>query len=403
MQCAFADAFVNHNDQRSFGRHRCGITTPQDEKALHLVLGGTSRFISGGGTRRMYHGDGQIRPFSLIRTNTVHLVPRGTDRYGSEISSSLVQDSELLTQNIKTATDEYCIIPDNQRERKRVKPGKRNANKRPSPSKRMPSTTTGTTRQPEWVLQFSAAQQQMDQFKRKVQKLVEEPIVECTGAALILLSSVLVAVTTLPDLPYDLLAPMEMVQQVLAYFFFAEFLTRWLSCNEQRGGYFTQPLVLVDIVVVVLPLLLTNLPLPDTALVDYVSGQSALINLRLLRLLRLQRVLKDEMTFSKFVSAVRLDRRSSSTIVNQWELQLARVILSIFTLLSVAAGLIYTTEHMVNPNIDDYFTALYFTLTTLTTGTKKAKTACATVRPKNVLLSLTIFFPFKTPQWVLEI
>lgn len=33
----------------------------------------------------------------------------------------------------------------------------------------------------------------------------------------------------------------------------------------------------------------------------------------------------------------------------------------------MAAGLIYTTEHAVNPNIDDNFTALYFTLTTLTT------------------------------------
>ena len=54
-------------------------------------------------------------------------------------------------------------------------------------------------------------------------------------------------------------------------------------------------------------------------------------------------------------------------IVQQWELQLARVLLSIFTLLSVPAGLIYTAEHMVNPAIDDYFTVLYLTLTTLTT------------------------------------
>jgi hypothetical protein len=44
------------------------------------------------------------------------------------------------------------------------------------------------------------------------------------------------------------------------------------------------------------------------------------------------------------------------------------VILSLFTLLSVAAGLIYTTEHEVNPALPGYFTTLYFGLTTLTTG-----------------------------------
>jgi voltage-gated potassium channel Kch len=38
-----------------------------------------------------------------------------------------------------------------------------------------------------------------------------------------------------------------------------------------------------------------------------------------------------------------------------------------FTLLSVASGLIYTTEHEVNPDISNYFSALYFGLTTLTT------------------------------------
>jgi len=41
--------------------------------------------------------------------------------------------------------------------------------------------------------------------------------------------------------------------------------------------------------------------------------------------------------------------------------------LTIVTLLSVASGLIYTAEHDVNPEIPDYFAALYFGLTTLTT------------------------------------
>jgi hypothetical protein len=53
--------------------------------------------------------------------------------------------------------------------------------------------------------------------------------------------------------------------------------------------------------------------------------------------------------------------------VRPYQLQLARVVISIFTLVSVSTGLIYSAEHEVNPQIPDYFTALYFGLTTLTT------------------------------------
>jgi voltage-gated potassium channel Kch len=48
-------------------------------------------------------------------------------------------------------------------------------------------------------------------------------------------------------------------------------------------------------------------------------------------------------------------------------LQLARIVISIYTLLSITAGLIYSAEHVSNPEVPDYFTALYFSLTTLTT------------------------------------
>ena len=57
-----------------------------------------------------------------------------------------------------------------------------------------------------------------------------------------------------------------------------------------------------------------------------------------------------------------------SSDVRPYQLQLARVVISIFTLASVSTGLIYAAEHEVNPAIPDYFTALYFGLTTLTTG-----------------------------------
>jgi voltage-gated potassium channel len=88
-----------------------------------------------------------------------------------------------------------------------------------------------------------------------------------------------------------------------------------------------------------------------------------LVNLRLLRILRLQRVLQDLETFARFQTALGLKVRK----VQNYQLQLARVVLSLFTLVSVSTGLIYTFEHVVNPQIPDYFTALYFGLTTLTT------------------------------------
>ena len=52
--------------------------------------------------------------------------------------------------------------------------------------------------------------------------------------------------------------------------------------------------------------LLTVFPLMDNALPDIFSGQSELINVRLLWVLRLQWVLQDELTFSKFLCSINL-------------------------------------------------------------------------------------------------
>ena len=83
----------------------------------------------------------------------------------------------------------------------------------------------------------------------------------------------------------------------------------------------------------------------------------------MLRVLRIQRILKDLDTFSEIEVALGLGRSD----VRPYQLAVARVILSIFTLLTVVSGMIYSAEHRVNPDIPDYFTALYFGLTTLTT------------------------------------
>ena len=98
-------------------------------------------------------------------------------------------------------------------------------------------------------------------------------------------------------------------------------------------------------------------------LLSATSANSALLNLRLLRILKFQTILTDKKTFMKFEIALGMKESD----VRPYQLQLARVAVSIFTLVSVSTGLIYAAEHEVNPHIPDYFTALYFGLTTLTT------------------------------------
>lgn len=203
--------------------------------------------------------------------------------------------------------------------------------------------------------------------KQAIQKFLEEPMVEVLDFLLVFGSSLLVAISTLPDLPISYLDPIMYTEAITGSIFFVEFLARWYASSKPRGTHFTQPIVMVDVVAVILPLLFATQPASFwdgvTWLPDWLTSASGLINLRLLRVLRLQRVLQDMDTFSKFEMALGIP----SSNVKAYQLQLARVVLSIFTLLSVSSGLIYTVEHGVNPDITDYFTALYFGLTTLTT------------------------------------
>jgi hypothetical protein len=115
----------------------------------------------------------------------------------------------------------------------------------------------------------------------------------------------------------------------------------------------------------------------------HVMEDHLLVNLRLLRLLRLQRFLVDLDTFERFRTAIGVFRPTSKKKnapkdkVRTYHLKLARALLSFFLLWTVSAGLIYTAEHVQNPAIPDFFAAQYFCLTTLMTvgfgdGTKHA-------------------------------
>lgn len=209
---------------------------------------------------------------------------------------------------------------------------------------------------------------------------LSQPAVEVGIIGLVFLSCFLQAINTLDDLPSKVHRGIDAIDTVCVYVFAVEFFLRWWSAGRFKLRYLAKPLASIDALAVILPLILSGLlPVWDfgvmAGLFPYVSipnwllsssaSSSALLNLRLLRTLKFQRVLTDQNTYTDFVLALGIRKKTRD--VRPYQLQLARVIISIFTLVSVSTGLIYTAEHEVNPNIPDYFTALYFGLTTLTT------------------------------------
>lgn len=207
-------------------------------------------------------------------------------------------------------------------------------------------------------------------FGKEISDYISKPQSELIDAGLVLLSCFIVAIDTLPQasLP-NFLTPTIIynIEELLSYFFCIGYILRWYAVGGLSLTYFTKPLPIIDFFASVMPLLLTsffpfvggNILLPAWI----TSNNSALVNLRLLRILRLQELLVDRETFNGVAQILKIESDS----VRPYQLELARVFITIFTLFSVATGLIYTAEHEVNPLIPDYFTAAYFGLTTLTT------------------------------------
>lgn len=241
----------------------------------------------------------------------------------------------------------------------------------------MGTTTTTTTTALHLISRDRSDEHyQSKKVRLEVFKMLNLPQVEVFSVLAVLLSSLLVTLYTLQDLPAQAYEGIDNAILTLNIIFAFDFFIRWYAAGQFKAIYLTKPLVVLDILVVIIPLLLgyAIVPLLDSLgvtgdLFTYLDGlqnSAGLQNLLLLRVLRLRRVLTDINTFGKFEIALGLKPKD----VRPYQLQLARVLLSIFTLLSVASGLIYTAEHNVNPDIPDYFSALYFGLTTLTSKYK---------------------------------
>lgn len=189
------------------------------------------------------------------------------------------------------------------------------------------------------------------------EEFLEFPPVELIVVICVLASSFIVAVGTLPFLAEpgfeDVRAVLDGLENSICIVFVIEFVLRWYS-RSLRPTYILKPLVIIDIISF-LPILIS--------IADFPSAAAVVAGFRLLRIFRLQRFLSNYDGFLILAQGMGIDK----SYVTPVQLEVTRVVLSVFSLLYIATGAIYAAEHDVNPQFPDFFTALYFGLTTLTT------------------------------------
>ena len=82
-----------------------------------------------------------------------------------------------------------------------------------------------------------------------------------------------------------------------------------------------------------------------------------------------------------------------SIAVPEWQLQLNRVLFTVFSILVITADLIYNVEHEANPQIETFFDALYFSTTSLNSvgyGDIVPVTSAGTHRPSVGLPTMNL-------------
>lgn len=220
-----------------------------------------------------------------------------------------------------------------------------------------------------------------------IRKAMRSPQFELLVACFVLLSVIGYGLGTLPagaltGAQRELLGRAEDATTGL---FALEYLLRWWS-RSLRPGYLARPLMVIDLVSI-LPALLALLGTPaGGAPAHAVGGRGSWAFLRVLRVLKLQRYVRDEPSFAKLRLALGL--APAGAAARRTDLPLARVVLTLLTLLLITAGFLYEAE----PQVDNYFSALYLSLTTLTTiGTISPQTPAGTlVVSGSVLAGLAI-------------
>jgi len=179
---------------------------------------------------------------------------------------------------------------------------------------------------------------------------------------LLVISGFIFTLETVPNLlsPEVDLA-LRLTEDTIIVIFALEFFARWYG-NQLSLKFLTNPLSILDI--------LSFAPFLALLSLKYFFGNSdadpfsntIFETVGLLRVLRLQSFIENLESFENLADVVVPNIR-----VREWQLELARVGISLFTLVTVSAGIFYTCEHEVNPTMTNGFDALYFSIVTLTT------------------------------------
>lgn len=196
--------------------------------------------------------------------------------------------------------------------------------------------------------------------------MVRTPQFDLLVAFLVLASIAAFAIETLPHRSAaPLLDSIDDFENAVALFFAAEYLLRWWG-RSLRPSYLLKPSMVIDLVSF-LPTLIA-IALPDIAASASLGVRSAsdgsLTFLRVLRILRLNRFVRDAQSFANLRRALGSDGAAGAGVgadggavrAPLFELALARVVTTISSLIVVTSGCLYETEPQ---QIPDFFTACF--------------------------------------------
>jgi len=194
----------------------------------------------------------------------------------------------------------------------------------------------------------------------QIDRLQRSGPAELSNALLVGLVCLIFAIERFPGVSLQTRVVLDQFDFCANTLFSLDYLARWWS-RGLRIDYALSPAMVFDLVSV-LPFLLSPL-VPEFQGVE-------LNFLKLLRVLRVYRLFRPK----AFQDVAQLTYPFLGTNVAQlldtvrpYQLQVVRTMGVLFTLVFITAGLVYEAEHRVNPQFQDFFSALYFSLVALST------------------------------------
>jgi voltage-gated potassium channel len=188
-------------------------------------------------------------------------------------------------------------------------------------------------------------------FAPQLHVILQHPITELSTVFLVLTTCVVFALQTVESLPPLAQSVLVGFERGVSGLFAVEYFLRWYSIGRVEV-LFTRSM-LIDFFAVIMPLGLLSAQSQNQFIGLLLRG------LRFSRVFQLQRLMEDE------------EMRKFFPTVTESRIRIANVLLTVFTIIYMSAGMFYEVEHEANPGITDMFTSLYYsceTLFTLGTG-----------------------------------